>query len=146
VSSLQGFNFDKEKLDRLLELFQRGQMSQEQVRELMYLLEQMHEEASNNGDLDRAREIASILMTLKGILGGRISFVENVPISDQVSVSVGKTKTGNLGRWPNETCKRCGKKNIRPEMSNKRWYYRRQLVCNDCLTKEQDEKAKKLRS
>ena len=98
MSSIQGFNFDKEKLDRLLELFQLGQMSQEQARELKYLLEQMHEEASNKGDLDRAREIASILMTLKGILGGRISFVENVSISDRSSMGVSKTKTGNLGR------------------------------------------------
>jgi hypothetical protein len=116
-------------------------MSQEQARELKYLLEQMHEEASNKGDLDRAREIASILMTLKGILGGRISFVENVPISDRSSMGVSKTKTGNLGRWPNETCNRCGKKNRRPEMSHERWYYRKKLICNDCLNKEQEEKS-----
>lgn len=96
MSSIQGFNFDKEKLDYLLGLFQQGQMSKEQMLELKYLLEQMHTEASNNGDLNRAREIASILITLKGILGGRIerrSLVENVSVSDSVSISVGKAKS-----------------------------------------------------
>ena len=91
--------------------------------------------------LNRAREIASILVALKGMLGGRIGFVENVPISESVSMSVSKTKSGNLGRWPNETCKRCGKKKIYPEMRNERWYYPKKKICNDCLDKEEKEKA-----
>lgn len=86
MSSIQGFNFDKEKLDHLLELFERGQMSEEQTRELKYLLEHIHKEASNNGDLNRAREIASILKSLKGVLSGRIALVESVPIVDKVSI------------------------------------------------------------
>ena len=50
MSAIQGFNFDSEKLDLLLRLFQQGQMSQEQARELKYMLEPMHEEAANKGD------------------------------------------------------------------------------------------------
>lgn len=87
MNSIQGFNFDKEKLDHLLKLFQQGQMSQEQARELKYLLEEIYKKALNKGDLNLARNISSILMTLQGFLSGRISLVENVPVVDKVSVS-----------------------------------------------------------
>ncbi|CAN5377436.1 hypothetical protein BH18THE2_BH18THE2_25110 [soil metagenome] len=88
MSSIQGFNFDKEKLDHLLKLFQQGRLSQEEALALKHSLEGLHKEASDKGDLNLARNIASILLTLKGVLGGRISLVENVPIADKVSMSV----------------------------------------------------------
>ncbi len=87
MSSIQGFNFDKEKLDHLLKLFEQGQMSQEQARELKLLLEEIYKKALNKGDLNLARNISSILMTLQGFLSGRISLVENIPVVDKVSVS-----------------------------------------------------------
>jgi hypothetical protein len=34
MSSIQGFNFDKEELDSLLEYFERGQMSETQAQQL----------------------------------------------------------------------------------------------------------------
>jgi hypothetical protein len=87
LSSIQGFNFDNEKLDRLLKLFDQGQMSREQARDLKLLLEGMYKKALNKGDLNLARNISSILMTLQGFLSGRINLVENVPVVDKVSVS-----------------------------------------------------------
>ena len=36
-----------------------------------------------------------------------------------------KKRSGNLERWLNETCKRCGKKNIPPEMNRGRRSYRK---------------------
>jgi hypothetical protein len=80
MSSIQGFNFDKEKLDYLLELFEQGQMSLEHAQELKLLLEEFHKKALDKGDINLARDIASILMTLKGFLSGRISLVEKVSI------------------------------------------------------------------
>jgi len=74
MSAIQGFNFDREKLDILLGYFERGQMSVEQAQELKAILEELHERALNDGDLDTARNIANILITLKGFLSGRISF------------------------------------------------------------------------
>jgi hypothetical protein len=87
LSSLQGFNFDKEKLDNLLKLFEQGQMSTENALELKILLEQIHKKALDKGDINLARDIASILMTLKGFLSGRINLVENIQVTDSVSVS-----------------------------------------------------------
>jgi hypothetical protein len=87
VSSIQGFNFDKEKLDYLLKLFEQGQMSTEHARELKLLLEEIHKKALDKGDVNLARDIASILMTLKGFLSGRINLVENIQVTDSVSVS-----------------------------------------------------------
>jgi hypothetical protein len=77
MSSIQGFNFDKEKLDILLGYFERGQMSGEQAQELKFLLEEMHRRVLDDGDINTARDIASILMTLKGFLSGRISLTVN---------------------------------------------------------------------
>jgi hypothetical protein len=82
MSSIQGFNFDRERLDYLLQLFEQGQMSTEQKQELKLLLEGMHKKALDNGDINLARDIASILVTLKGLLSGIISTVGN-----RVSVS-----------------------------------------------------------
>jgi hypothetical protein len=109
LSSIQGFNFDKEKLGHLLELFEQGQMSHEQILELKYLLEHMHKDAANNGDLNRAREIASILVTLKGILGGRL-------------------------RPPDRICKRCGKRKVRAEKDSKggKWIFPPKKYCPSC--------------
>lgn len=67
-------NFDKEKLDILLGYFEQGQISMEQAEELKTMLEELHEKAIDDGDLNTARDIASILITLKGILTGMISF------------------------------------------------------------------------
>ena len=82
MSSIQGFNFDKEKLDMLLGLFDKGQISLEQAQELKLILEEMHRRALDDGDLNTARDISSIMMTLKGFLSGRISLTV-----DKVSVS-----------------------------------------------------------
>ena len=38
------------------------------------MLEELHEKAVDDGDLNTARDIASILITLKGFLTGMISF------------------------------------------------------------------------
>jgi hypothetical protein len=109
LSAIQGFNFDKEKLALLLELFQQDQISQEQAEELKQLLEPLHEEASNNGDLNLAREIASILVTLKGMLVGRL-------------------------RPPDRICKRCGKGRVRAEKYSKggRWVFPSKKFCRNC--------------
>jgi hypothetical protein len=48
----------------------------------------MYKKALNKGDLNLARNISSMLMTLQGFLSGRISLIENVPISDKISISV----------------------------------------------------------
>jgi hypothetical protein len=54
-----------------------------------------------------------------------------------------KKKAGILGRWPNETCKRCGRKNIYPEIDHRgRQYYRKRLICENCLKKDQEEARK----
>jgi hypothetical protein len=121
LSSIQGFNFDKEKLDLLLKLFQQNQMSQEQAEELKQLLEPMHEEASNDGDLNRAREIASILVTLKGMLGGRL-------------------------RPPDRICKRCGNGKVRAEKDSKggKWVFPPKKVCRSCEEELYGEKEKGL--
>jgi hypothetical protein len=100
LSSLKGFTFDNEKLDILLRLFEQGQMSQEQAEDLKLLLEPLHKEAIDKGDFSLARKIASILMTLKGFLSGRISLniVENVSVGGEVSaskVSNARIKTRN---------------------------------------------------
>jgi len=42
MSSIQGFNFDKEELDSLLEYFERGQMSETQAQQLKLMLEDLH--------------------------------------------------------------------------------------------------------
>ena len=108
MSSIQGFNFDKERLDHLLEIFQSGQMSQEEALELKLMLEPMHEKASNDGDLNRARDIASILISLQGILSGRL-------------------------RPPARTCKRCGKGKVYPETDNTgTWFIPPKKVCRNC--------------
>jgi len=73
MSSIQGFNFDKEELDSLLEYFERGQMSETQAQQLKLMLEDLHRRVLDDGDLNTARDISSILMTLKGFLSGRIS-------------------------------------------------------------------------
>jgi hypothetical protein len=85
VSSLQGFTFDKEKLDHLLKLFEQGQMSTENALDLKILLEEIHKKALDKGDINLARDIASILMTLKGYLSGRINLVESIQVTDRVS-------------------------------------------------------------
>lgn len=86
MSSLKGFTFDNEKLDILLGLFERGQMSLEEAQDLKQLLEPLHRKALDMGDRNIARKIASILMTLKGFLSGRISLVETVPIGGDVDI------------------------------------------------------------
>lgn len=121
MSSIQGFNFDKEKLVYLLELFEHDQMSYEQTLELKYLLEHMHKDASNRGDLNRAREIASILVTLQGILGGRL-------------------------RSPDRICKRCGKRKVRAEKDSKggNWVFPPKKLCRSCEEELYGEKEKDL--
>jgi hypothetical protein len=52
-------------------------MSVEQAQELKSMLEELHRMALNDGDLDAARDISSILITLKGFLSGRISLTAN---------------------------------------------------------------------
>jgi hypothetical protein len=45
-----------------------------------------------------------------------------------------KKKTGYIGRWPNQICKVCGKKKVRPEkVSRDRWRYPTKRICFDCL-------------
>jgi hypothetical protein len=77
MSAIQGFNFDKEKLDILLGYFEQGQMTVEQAQELKLMLEELHKKELDDGDLNTARNIASILITLKGFLSGRISFTKS---------------------------------------------------------------------
>ena len=79
MSSLKGFSYDNEKLDILLKLFEQGELSLEQAQDLKLLLEQIHRSIT---DPKVARKIGTILITLKGIISGRIS-LEN----DRVSVS-----------------------------------------------------------
>jgi hypothetical protein len=86
LSSLKGFIFDNEKLDFLLGLFEQGQMSQEQAQELRLLLEPLHRKALDAGDLNLARKISNILMSLRGFLSGRISLVENISIGGDVDI------------------------------------------------------------
>jgi hypothetical protein len=74
MSAIKGFTYDKEKLDILLGYFEQGQISTEQAEELKAMLEELHKKALDDGDLDTARDIASILITLKGFLTGMISF------------------------------------------------------------------------
>lgn len=94
MSSLKGFTSDDEKLDILLGYFEQGQMSQEQAQELQQLLEPLYKKTLDARNFDRARQIADILMSLRGILSGRISIniVENVSSGDQVS----RTKVSNV--------------------------------------------------
>jgi hypothetical protein len=51
MSAIQGFNFDKEKLDTLLEYFERGQMSVNQAQDLKRMLEELHRRVLDDGDL-----------------------------------------------------------------------------------------------
>ena len=81
MSSIRGFTYDKEKLTNLLELFERGQRSYENAQELKLRLEEIHRKALDKGDINLARDITSILMTLKGFLSGRISLVDRVSLS-----------------------------------------------------------------
>lgn len=67
-------NPDPEKLDILLGYFEQGQISTEQAQELKAMLEESYKKALDDGDIDTARDIASILITLKGFLTGMISF------------------------------------------------------------------------
>ena len=62
--------------------FEQGQMTVEQAQELKTMLEELRTRALDDGDLNTARDIASILITLKGFLNGRISLTV-----DKVSVS-----------------------------------------------------------
>jgi hypothetical protein len=80
MSAIQGFNFDREKLDILLKYlkyYEQGQMTVEQAQELKTILEELHTKALDDGDINTARDIASILITLKGFLSGRISLTVN---------------------------------------------------------------------
>jgi hypothetical protein len=86
LSALKGFTSDNEKLDILLGYFEQGQMSQEQAQELQQLLEPLYRKSLDARNFDRAKQIADILMSLRGILSGRISIniVENVPIGERL--------------------------------------------------------------
>lgn len=78
MSSLRGFTSDNEKLDTLLGYFEQGQMSQEQAQQLQQLLEPLYKKALDAKDFDRARKIADILISLRGILSGRITLNLNI--------------------------------------------------------------------
>jgi hypothetical protein len=64
---------DVNKLDTLLKYFEEGQISKEQAQELKLLLEALYKTNLDEGDIDTARDIRSILITLKGFLSGMIS-------------------------------------------------------------------------
>jgi hypothetical protein len=82
LSSLTGFTYDKEELDILLGYFEQGQMSQEQAQQLQRLLLPLFMKALDAKDFDRARKIVDILISLRGIISGRIT--TNVNIADTI--------------------------------------------------------------
>jgi hypothetical protein len=85
LSSLRGFNFDKEKLEILLGYWEQGQISQEDALDLERLLKPIYERAANLKDYETERQAESILISLKRFLN-RVTLFENIHISDQVDI------------------------------------------------------------
>jgi hypothetical protein len=83
--SFKGFTFDREKLEILLEYWERGQMSQEHALELKRLLEPLHKRAIDMGDIDLEKKTENILISLKRFIG-KISLLEDIPVNHQVDV------------------------------------------------------------
>jgi hypothetical protein len=64
-------NLEREKMLILLDLFEKRQgFDAEKARELKPLLENEYNRALQKGDIDMAKKIASVLITLNSIIAG----------------------------------------------------------------------------